>query len=213
MRTSRTRPQVKFLHVPVNIIRLRFGPGSFQLATTAFPGGPPAHAGFIGVSGMKETERPPGFEPFRPSSPFLDLIGPVYSKTNGAGITIGLRIEERHCNRRGTLHGGVLTSIADVTLGYSAGHGQADVQLTSIAFNIEFLGPAALGRWVEWIGTVTKFGRNLAHAQCVITSEGRDVARATGMFLVHRPAQTISSDAHRSNSSNEGARYADDHDR
>lgn len=135
---------------------------------------------------MKESEHPPGFEPFRFNSPFLDLIGPVYSKSSDAGITVGLYIEERHCNRRDTAHGGVLTSLADITLGYSAGHGQVAVQLTTIALNIEFLGPAKIGRWVEWAGSVTKFGRSIAHANCIVTSDSRPIARATGMFRVHQ---------------------------
>ena len=144
---------------------------------------------------MTVAKQMPGFEPFAFNSPFLDLIGPVHSKPNDTGITIGLQIEERHCNRRGTAHGGILTAIADVTLGYSAGNGQVDVQLTTVALNIEYLGPAQIGQWIECAGSVTKFGRSIAHAQCVITSEGRDVARATGMFLVHRPAPSASNDA------------------
>lgn len=148
---------------------------------------------------MKESERPPGFDRFRFNSPFLDLIGPIYSKSNDAGITIGLRIEERHCNRRGTVHGGVLTSLADITLGYSAGHGQVALQLTTIALNIEFLGPATLGRWVEWAGSVTKFGRSIAHANCVVTSDSLPVARATGMFRVHH-LKDQASDASREHS-------------
>ncbi|MEX0955013.1 MAG: PaaI family thioesterase [Rhizobiaceae bacterium] len=144
---------------------------------------------------MRVAKQVHGLEPFAFNSPFLELIGPIHSKPNDTGITIGLQIEERHCNRRGTAHGGVLTAIADVTLGYSAGNGHVDVQLTTVALNIEYLGPAQVGRWVECAGCVTKFGRKIAHAQCVITSEGRDVARATGMFLVHRLVPGPSSDA------------------
>lgn len=151
----------------------------------------------------------PGFESFPFNSPFLDLIGPVYSKPNDTGITIGFQIEERHCNRRGTVHGGVLASVADVTLGYSAGSGQVDVQLTTIALNVEYLAPAQVGRWIECAGSVTKFGRSVAHARCVVTSEACEVARATGMFLV-RPAQPTSGNDHRSATSHDENQRSDD---
>jgi acyl-coenzyme A thioesterase 13 len=158
---------------------------------------------------MTIAEQEPRFELFPFNSPFLALIGPVYSKQDDAGITIGFQIEERHCNRRGTVHGGVLTSVADVTLGYSASIGQVDVQLTTVALYIEYLGPAQVGRWIECAGSVTKFGRRIAHAQCVVTSEAREVARATGMFLVHRSAQTSSDDTHGSISSQGENRTSD----
>lgn len=159
---------------------------------------------------MTIAEQEPRFELFPFNSPFLALIGPVYSKPNDAGITIGFRIEERHCNRRGTVHGGMLTSVADVTLGYSAGSGQVDVQLTTIALNIEYLGPAQVGRWIECAGSVTKFGRSIAHARCVVTSDAREVARATGMFLVHPPAQPTFSNDHRAAASHDKDQRPDD---
>ena len=61
---------------------------------------------------------PAGFQPLFRTSPVLDLIGPLLSKGKGADLVIGLRVEAKHCNARGTVHGGILATFADVALGY-----------------------------------------------------------------------------------------------
>lgn len=69
------------------------------------------------------TDVPSGFVPFAQSSPFLDLIGPFYAKNEAQGLVLGLRIEHRHCNRRGLAHGGLLVTLADLGLGDSLSEG------------------------------------------------------------------------------------------
>ena len=32
---------------------------------------------------------------------------------------VGLRVESKHCDARGTVHGGILATLADVALGYT----------------------------------------------------------------------------------------------
>ena len=52
-------------------------------------------------------EIPQGFEELRrANSRFLSSLGPLYSKAEGSGVVIGLRLEERHLNTRGVAHGG-----------------------------------------------------------------------------------------------------------
>src|SRR5471032_233277 len=62
---------------------------------------------------------PTGFEPLFRTSPVLEMIGPLFSKGKGADLAIGLRVEAKHCNARGTVHGGILATLADVALGYT----------------------------------------------------------------------------------------------
>src|SRR2546422_10287220 len=62
---------------------------------------------------------PHGFKPLERSSPVIEMIGPVYSRGEGADLVLALRAERKHCNMRGTVHGGILATLADVALGYS----------------------------------------------------------------------------------------------
>ena len=63
--------------------------------------------------------QPDGFEPLFRTSPFTDLIGPLLGRGKGAALEIGLRINQKHCNARGSVHGGILATLAAVALGYT----------------------------------------------------------------------------------------------
>src|SRR5262247_1827392 len=72
----------------------------------------------LSLTFMSTADIPAGFAPIFRTSPFLETVGPLYSVGFGAELVIGMRVQEKHTNARGTLHGGVLASIADIALGY-----------------------------------------------------------------------------------------------
>jgi len=56
---------------------------------------------------MSEPNPPPGFAPLFRTAPFLETVGPLFSRNDAAlGLVIGLRIAEKHANARGIAHGG-----------------------------------------------------------------------------------------------------------
>ena len=65
------------------------------------------------------SEVPAGFEPLTRVSPIAELLGPFYAKGSGVELSLGLRVQPKHTNLRGTVHGGVLATIADMALGYT----------------------------------------------------------------------------------------------
>ena len=58
-------------------------------------------------------EIPDGFEPIFRTSPCTDLIAPIYQNKISSELIVAIRAEEKHCNARGTVHGGVLGSLAE----------------------------------------------------------------------------------------------------
>src|SRR5262249_22897986 len=130
---------------------------------------------------------PEGFSPFARSSPFLDLVGPLYAKSDEHGLALGLRIAERHCNRRGFAHGGLLVTLADLVLGYSLGHGTDQrIGLVTTSLTTDFVGVVRVGDWVEARADFQRTGSNVAFANCYLTVGERRVARASGVFTVVR---------------------------
>src|SRR6185295_15600148 len=116
-----------------------------------------------------------GFKPLFRSSPVIDLIGPVYSKGEGADLVLGLRVEQKHCNMRGTLHGGILATLADVALGYAiAFSSKPPTGLVTANLTLDFAGTAKIGDWLEAKVDVQKKGSRLAFANCYISvGDGR----------------------------------------
>ena len=132
-------------------------------------------------------EVPEGFEPLFRTSPFLDLIGPIYNRKIASGLIIGMRVEEKHCNARNSMHGGVFSSLADIALGYSAViySGEA-TPLVTASLTIDYAGSARLGDWVEITTDVQKVGRNMAFANCYFTVGDKRIVRASAVFGVQK---------------------------
>jgi len=126
-----------------------------------------------------------GFKPLFRSSPVIDLIGPVYSKGEGIDLALGLRVEAKHCNMRGTLHGGILATLADVALGYTIAFStQPPTGLITANLSLDFAGTAKIGDWLEAKVDVQKKGGRLAFANCYISAGGQRIVRASAVFVV-----------------------------
>ncbi len=128
---------------------------------------------------------PAGFTLFTRSSPYLDLVGPLYMKHEAGTLVLGVRIEERHCNRRGVAHGGLLVTLADLVLGYSSGQSEDPPKpLATINLSADFAGSARVGDWVEARADVQKVGRSVAFASCYINVGRERIVRASAVFKV-----------------------------
>ena len=134
---------------------------------------------------MTQADIPAGFAPIFRTSPFLETIGPLYSVGSGATLMIGMRVQEKHTNARGTLHGGVLASIADVALGYGlATSTSTPTSMVTASLSVDFAGSAKAGDWVETSIDIQKVGSRMAFANVYFSVGNERIARASGVFLV-----------------------------
>lgn len=128
---------------------------------------------------------PDGFKPIFRSSPYLELLGPIYNKKTNSGLIIGLRAEQKHCNARDLVHGGVISSLADIALGYNAAfRGNEPVPMVTANLNVDYAGSAKLGDWIEIEVDVQKVGRSMAFANCYFFVDSKRIARASAVFNV-----------------------------
>jgi len=134
---------------------------------------------------MADAVVPAGFAPIFRTSPFLETIGPLYSAGSGASLVIGMRVQEKHTNARGTLHGGVLASIADVALGYGlATSTSTPTSMVTASLSVDFAGSAKTGDWIETSLDIQKVGSRMAFANVYFSVGNERIARASGVFLV-----------------------------
>jgi len=128
---------------------------------------------------------PENFKPLFRTSPVLELIGPFYCKGEGAELVLGLRAEAKHCNARGTVHGGMLATFADVALGYAVAYSSTPPgELVTANLNLDFAGSAKIGDWLESCVDIQKRGSRLSFANCYIVAGGQRIVRASAVFLV-----------------------------
>ena len=128
---------------------------------------------------------PEGYQPLFRTSPYIELIGPLYSRGEGAALQIGLRAERKHCNQRGTVHGGILATLADIALGYAMAFATTPPSnLVTANLSLDFAGAARDGDWLETRVDIQKQGSRLAFGNCYITKDGERIVRASAVFLV-----------------------------
>ncbi len=96
-----------------------------------------------------------------------------------------MRVMRAHTNSSGSMHGGLIATLADVSLGYvTAASRKPAIRMTTASLATEYLGAAKLGAWVEAQVSVTKIGKRLAFSDAVISSDGRPIAKARAIFAV-----------------------------
>jgi acyl-coenzyme A thioesterase 13 len=130
---------------------------------------------------------PADFAPWPRSSPFADHAGPLLFRRDERQLTFAVLVEERHTNARGTAHGGMLATLADLSLGYAAAFStDPPTPLQTANLNIDLLAPAQLGDFVIATPRVLRLGSRLAHADVTLLVGSRAVARASCVSVVDR---------------------------
>lgn len=132
---------------------------------------------------------PTGFEPVQRIQPhsFGGLVGPFYAKRRDGALSLGLRIEERHLNSRGTCHGGLLATMADIALGYAcvAAHGEGK-NFVTIDLSVEYLAAARAGDWLHSEVRVLNADTRTASATGHLCVGEVQVARISANFRMAR---------------------------
>ena len=114
------------------------------------------------------------------------MIGPVYSRGAGKDLVLGVRAERKHCNLRGTVHGGMLATLADIALGYSLAFStEPPTGAVTTNLTLDFIGAANSGDWLETAIEFQKLGKRVGFANCYISAEGTRVVRASAVSLVN----------------------------
>ena len=120
-------------------------------------------------------------------SPFVELIGGKTEEFREGYVRLSVRLEERHTNPNGVMHGGVITTLMDEALGgviasvrgmeamWAAPHATVDM-------NVSFLSGARPGDDVIVEGRVLKIGRSVAFGEAEARRRGEDTLIAKGRF-------------------------------
>ena len=128
---------------------------------------------------------PAGFHAIPRLSPFNALVGPLYERRRGTEVSIGLRIEEKHSNSRGICHGGLLATVADLSLGYAMlakTGGKGGFVTAHLA--VDYAGAARIGDWIESAVEVQRMGSRLAFANCYLVCGESRIVRASAIFAL-----------------------------
>ena len=124
--------------------------------------------------------------------PFLSQSARSTAEVRAKGLVIALRIAAKHTNARGFAHEGVLSTLADIALGYAVESAAGEsVSLVTASLALDYAGTAKLGDWIETNIDIQKIGARLAFANAYLCVGSTRIVRASAVFLVlERPQAT-----------------------
>lgn len=130
-----------------------------------------------------------GWSP-RPPQGFTGLTGPLWSRPEGDGWAYGVLTDERHANGHGIVHGGMLVTLLDNTLGITVSHATGRRPGVTMQLNTQFLSAARPGEFLEARGEVLRLAQSVAFVRGTISVGNRLVAAGDGVWklLAERPA-------------------------
>jgi uncharacterized protein (TIGR00369 family) len=123
----------------------------------------------------------------RPPAPLATLVRYRVTAIESGRARVELDATARHANPMGTLHGGVLCTIADTAMGaaYGATLGEGETFAT-LERKINFLRPVQEASLVA-DAVVVRRGRHVGLTECAVTDgDGRLIAKATSTCMTQQ---------------------------
>ncbi|HYZ61030.1 MAG TPA: PaaI family thioesterase [Acetobacteraceae bacterium] len=120
----------------------------------------------------------------RPGKAFNTHVGPFYQRAGGDALQCGFIADERHGNKRGVVHGGMLATAFDVALGNASWDAAGGKPCATIQLNVQFVGAMSLGEFAEIAAEVVRTTRSLVFLRGVMTVGDRVIATADGVWKI-----------------------------
>lgn len=120
-----------------------------------------------------------------PRSALMDLIGGELDSWEEGRVVMSIKLEDRHMNPGGVLHGGVLTTLMDEATAHAIVtvrglEVMAEAPMATVDMNVSFLAGARSGDELECEARCLRIGRAVAFAEAEVRRRGRGDLIAKG---------------------------------
>jgi uncharacterized protein (TIGR00369 family) len=124
----------------------------------------------------------PGFVPTHLVDPFEIYVGPVFEAGQPGARTYAMRVEARHVNRRGILHGGMFMTLADMTLGQAVWDATDKAPVVTMNMQSHFIKSAVEGDIIQVVPELVRRTRALVFMRGDFTVDGEIVFTAQSVW-------------------------------
>jgi len=114
---------------------------------------------------------------------FISLIGAQEPEAAEGKATLAVEVDDRHLNHAGTVHGGMLATLVDTTMGAAIRSAVGDETPATSQLSITYLRPGKPGRLVV-TATVRKRGESLTVCEADVEQEGKSLVHALATFAL-----------------------------
>lgn len=123
------------------------------------------------------------------ASPFHASLGISVESAEEGSVTLRFEATPAHANLHGTVHGGVIATLADTAAGLAVRSAMSDPggAHASVHLDVQYLAPATTGT-LHAAGRVVKLGGRLAFTEATVVDDaGEMLARAQVTVALSRP--------------------------
>ena len=123
-----------------------------------------------------------GYTIYDPVDPFENIAGPFYWRRLEDGSDhVVLKADERHCNRQGVVHGGLLMTMVDLAFAITAKQ-HPDQRLVTISLSSEFVASGRIGALLETKCEIVRRTRSLCFMRGQVLSAGETLLNASCIY-------------------------------
>lgn len=138
---------------------------------------------------MTDTDTPPGYEISKMlEGGFGAAIGPLFIRHSSSGPRFAFRAGSKHTNARGVVHGGMLMTFADQTLGLTAQRALDTVDLATVTLNCDLVASAKPDDLIEGEATITRITKRLIFLKGTITCGDTVLVNTSGLWVRIKPS-------------------------
>jgi len=128
------------------------------------------------------TTAPEGFTEVRLVDPFELHVGPAFSQGETGTKRYAFQVQAHHCNLRGVMHGGMLMTLADLTLGQAVWDVTDRAHSVTLNMQHQFIKAANEGDWIEVVPELTRRTRAFVFMRGDFTVNGEIVMTTSSVW-------------------------------
>ncbi len=122
-----------------------------------------------------------------PLSRLMGLLGGEIDSLEEGRVVMSIKLDERHMNPGGMLHGGIVTALMDEATGHvivtvRGLEVMAEAPHVTVDMNVSFLSSARSGDELECEARTVRVGRTIVFAEAEVRRRGRGDVVAKGHF-------------------------------
>lgn len=114
---------------------------------------------------------------------FLELINAPGPEAADGEARLELDVDERHLNPAGAVHGGLLATLVDTTMGAAVRSAVEEEAPATSQLTVTYLRPGKLGR-LQVTARVSKRGESLTMCEADVEQDGRTLVHALATFAL-----------------------------
>lgn len=118
-------------------------------------------------------------------SGFSARVSPFWYRDVEGVLSVGFLAGPEHCNEHlGTVHGGAMTTFAEVAGGFAVVRALGHSRCATVNLQAYFIASSKMGEFITCAPELTRQTRDLLFVRALIHSGGRAVASVEGMWKV-----------------------------